>query len=50
MHVVCEDARMFRLDSMMDVESVAAGGAGGDKLSYSLSMIPEYVDPVLGLS
>ncbi len=54
-HVVCEDARTFRLDSVTDVESVAAGGGGGDKhrvkadfisMSYSLSMIPEYVDPV----
>ena len=49
-HVVCEDARTFRLDPSSDVESIEtqAGDKHGIKadfvsMSYSLSMIPECV-------
>ncbi|TFK86202.1 hypothetical protein K466DRAFT_600529 [Polyporus arcularius HHB13444] len=58
-HVVCEDARTFRLDSIMDVESMGTGAAGGDKhrvkadfisMSYSLSMIPDFYSVIDSLT
>lgn len=52
-HVICEDARTFSLDpSSASVESVVTFGGNDQKhrikadfvsMSYSLSMIPEYV-------
>ncbi len=51
-HVICEDARTFRLDPTVEEDIVGTLASGHEKhrikadfvsMSYSLSMIPEYV-------
>ena len=53
-HVICEDARTFRLDPTPSKDAVGVLASGDEKhrikadfisMSYSLSMIPEYVTP-----
>ncbi|CAK7274790.1 hypothetical protein SEPCBS119000_006354 [Sporothrix epigloea] len=51
-HVICEDARTFRLEDYEDSVSLPGSGGGADliTMSYSLSMIPDYYSVVDSLS
>ncbi|KAI0754293.1 hypothetical protein C8Q80DRAFT_1117051 [Daedaleopsis nitida] len=58
-HIICEDARTFRLDPSSDVESVGALTSGDEEhrikadfisMSYSLSMIPDFYSVIDSLT